>query len=173
MDSKPSSLGFHAKYILNLWCILFHPTYISLIYFAILSKIFSAYHVMFLMVKIICHENQNKKLYIASAQILLEIQQKIWKYPFTNHCLFVRKMTKCVIKTKLWNSNRALHVFTTISWSFPAKNFTALWAKETYGTSMETSNSPCFTWCWRACQQFIGIISNLGKGAKIYGRPCT
>ena len=44
------NLGFPAKCILNLWCIIFHSVQVSFLYFAILFQILSSY----------CEENMNE-----------------------------------------------------------------------------------------------------------------
>ena len=63
------------------------------------------------------------------AQILLEIQQNLWKYEFSNFCMFVKKMAKLLYKITEIEKCQKNHTF-----SFN-HNFKSIWAIETYNTS--------------------------------------
>ena len=83
-------------------------------------------------VKTIGQELQNEVLYIFVAQILLEIQQNLWKYEFSNFCIFV-KMAKLLYKiTKIEKYQKDY----TFSFNH---NFKSIWAIDTYNTSYQSS----------------------------------
>ena len=90
MDYVTFNLGFHVKYIFNLWCIFFHPAKVLLMYFAILFKSSQDSVPKYVLT---CLNPPGKYVWITEIS-----RVNIWGYIY----LFLSHTLPCQLKFKVW-----------------------------------------------------------------------